>query len=35
MKNRHVGSPLDEFLKEEGIYEEARGHAIKEGMHGS
>jgi antitoxin HicB len=32
MKNRHVGSSLDEFLKEEGRYEEAQGHAIKEAI---
>ena len=29
-KNRHIGSPLDEFLKEEGIYEEATTRAVKE-----
>jgi antitoxin HicB len=30
MKNRHIGSSLDDFLKDEGLYEEAQGHAIKE-----
>ena len=30
MKNRHLGSSLGAFLKEEGIYDEAQGHAIKE-----
>jgi antitoxin HicB len=30
MKNRHVGSSLDDFLKEENIYEEAQAQAIKE-----
>lgn len=29
-QNRHVGSSLDDFLKEEGILEEARSLAIKE-----
>ena len=29
-KNRHIGAPLDEFLKEEGIYEEATTRAVKE-----
>ena len=29
-KNRHIGSSLDEFLKEEGIFEEATTHAVKE-----
>lgn len=29
-KNAHVGSSLDDFLKQEGIYEEAEGQAIKE-----
>jgi|SRR5690349_14248969 antitoxin HicB len=28
--NKHVGSSLDEFLKEEGIFEEAQAQAIKE-----
>lgn len=30
MSKRHVGSRLDDFLKEEGIYEEAQAKAIKE-----
>jgi antitoxin HicB len=29
MKNKHIGSSFDDFLKEEGIYKEARCHAIK------
>jgi hypothetical protein len=29
MKSKHIGSSFDNFLKEEGIYEEATGHAIK------
>jgi antitoxin HicB len=29
-KREHVGSSLDAFLKDEGIYEEAEGQAIKE-----
>ena len=29
MKSKHIGSSFDDFLKEEGIYEEATGHAIK------
>jgi antitoxin HicB len=28
--NRHTGSRLDDFLKEEGIFEEAQAQAIKE-----
>jgi antitoxin HicB len=28
--NKHTGSSLDDFLKEEGIFEEARTQAIKE-----
>ncbi|MFZ1939340.1 MAG: helix-turn-helix transcriptional regulator [Terracidiphilus sp.] len=28
-QNRHIGSSLDEFLKEEGIYEEATARAVK------
>jgi antitoxin HicB len=28
-KNPHMGSSLDDFLKEEGIYEEALAHALK------
>jgi hypothetical protein len=30
MKNRHLGSSLDDFLKDENIYEEAQTQAIKE-----
>ncbi len=29
MKSKHIGSSFDDFLKEEGIYEEATSHAIK------
>lgn len=29
MKNKHIGSGFDDFLKEEGIYEEANDIAIK------
>lgn len=29
MKNKHIGSDFDYFLKEEGIYEEANDIAIK------
>jgi antitoxin HicB len=29
-KNKHIGSSLDDFLKEEGTYEEAQTQAIKE-----
>ena len=28
-KNPHIGSSLDEFLKEEGIFEDATNYAIK------
>lgn len=30
MTKRHVGSSLDDFLKEEGIFEDAQAQAIKE-----
>lgn len=30
MSKKHIGSSLDSFLKEEGIYEEAQAKAIKE-----
>jgi antitoxin HicB len=30
MTKRHVGSSLDDFLKEEGIFEETHAQAIKE-----
>ncbi len=30
MSRKHIGSSLDEFLKQEGIYEEAQAQAIKE-----
>ena len=30
--NRHVGSSLDEFLKDEGILEETRAVALKEAI---
>jgi len=29
-KNRHIGSSLDDLLREEGIYEETQAQAIKE-----
>jgi predicted XRE-type DNA-binding protein len=29
-RSRHLGSSLDTFLEDEGIYEEAEGQAIKE-----
>ena len=29
MKRKHVGSFFDDYLKEEGIYEEATSHAMK------
>lgn len=29
MKNKHIGSSLDDFLKEEGIFEEVTAKAIK------
>ena len=29
MKNKHIGSSFDDFLKEEGIHEAATSHAIK------
>jgi antitoxin HicB len=29
-KNRHIGTSLDDFLREEGIYEETQAQAIKE-----
>ena len=28
-KNPHIGSSLEDFLKEEGIYEDATNHAVK------
>ena len=31
-RNRHIGSSLDDFLKEEGILEEARTVALKEAL---
>ncbi len=31
-QNKHVGSTLDEFLKEEGVLEESRAIAIKEAV---
>jgi antitoxin HicB len=30
MSKRHMGSSIDDFLKEEGIFEEAQGQAVKE-----
>ena len=29
MKGKHIGSSFDDFLKEDGIYEEATGQAIR------
>src|SRR5512137_1859147 len=29
MRNKHIGSSFHDFLKEEGIHEEATSHAIK------
>lgn len=29
-RNKHIGSTLDSFMKEEGLYEEAQAQAIKE-----
>ena len=29
MKNKHIGSSFDDFLEEEGIYEEVTSHALK------
>ena len=30
MSKKHMGSSIDAFLKEEGIFEESQAHAIKE-----
>ena len=30
MSKKHLGSSIDEFLKEEGIFEEAQAEAVKE-----
>jgi hypothetical protein len=30
MKNKHMGSSIDAFLKEEGIFEETQAQAVKE-----
>ncbi len=30
MSKKHMGSTIDDFLKEEGIFEEAQAHAVKE-----
>jgi predicted XRE-type DNA-binding protein len=29
-KNSHIGSRFDDFMKEQGLYDEAKSHAIKE-----
>lgn len=29
MQNAHIGSSLDDFLKEEGLYEDATNYAVK------
>lgn len=33
-KNKHIGSSIDDLLKEEGIYEKVEAQAIKEGGEG-
>ena len=30
MSNKHMGSSIDDFLKDEGIFEEAQAQAVKE-----
>jgi antitoxin HicB len=30
MSKKHMGSSIDDFLKEEGIFEETQAHAVKE-----
>jgi len=30
MNNKHMGSSIDDFLKEEGIFEDAQAQAVKE-----
>jgi predicted XRE-type DNA-binding protein len=30
MSKKHIGSSIDDFLKDEGVFEEAQGQAIKE-----
>ncbi len=30
MSNKHMGSSIDDFLKQEGVFEEAQAEAIKE-----
>ena len=30
MSNKHIGSGIDDFLQEEGIFEEAQAQAVKE-----
>ncbi len=30
MSKKHMGSTIDDFLKEEGTFEEAQAHAVKE-----
>ena len=31
MSERHIGSSLDDFLKDESIFDEAKAQAVKEG----
>jgi antitoxin HicB len=31
-KNKHIGSSIEDFLKEEGIFEEAQTQAVKEAV---
>jgi hypothetical protein len=35
MSKKNMGSGIDDFLKEEGIFEEAHAQAIKEGSRGN
>jgi len=35
MSKKHMGSSIDDFLKEEGIFEEAQAQAIKRWSHGN
>jgi antitoxin HicB len=30
MSKKHMGSSIDDFMKEEGIFEDAQAHAVKE-----
>ncbi len=35
MTKKHMGSSIDDFLKEEGVFEEAQTQAVKEVVAGS